>query len=104
MPTARHRRRVARDAANAAVSRKLAKALRKLFSVNGAVKEPSALGLGRGLPPQIHELAVIQELHPEEQIPEGLVNHGVLGLGSGRRPRGVLALVGGTRKRKRSVK
>ena len=104
MPTTRRRRRVAREAANAAVSRKLAKALRKLFSVNGAVDEPGALGLGHGLPPQMHELTVIQELHPDEQIPEGLVNHGVLGLGAGRRPRGLITLLGGSRKRGRGRK
>jgi hypothetical protein len=103
MPTTR-RRKIAREAANAAVSRKLAKALRTLFSPNGAVREPGALGLGRGLPPQMHELTVIQELHPDEQIPEGLVNHGVLGLGAGRRPRGLLTLIGGSRKRRRARK
>ena len=71
--TLKRLRRLAVEAKNRVKARPAAKALRRILSPNGTIFEPGALGLGRGLPSQMHELAVLQELNPEEQIPRGLL-------------------------------
>lgn len=80
------------------IRKHLAKQAKKFLNNGRLRKTRGALGLGRGTRPLNMELFVMGE---DDYIPEGLVNHNVLGLGAGRRPRGSRSLMlGGTRKRR----